>query len=169
MKQQLAGYTFDMLTKQELEEALGHNIDSMLRDMYRGEKLMRMPISKITASAATFTLPAQSGNTAVTGPDQGFIWRIQRVIVASSSLTDVAKYTLYVGSDPTATDATHLIEGFGSTGQNVNAGFRPGNKAEWIFSGEQIYAAITAATAGNSYVMTGIVTEVPAEMIGKIL
>lgn len=171
MKQQLGGIgVLDVLTKSELEDALGHKIDGILRDMYRGVKLMRIPISRVTATVVTFTLPSGIGGTEVPGPEQGHIWRIQRIVVASSSLTDTAKYILYTGSDPTATDLTHVIEqGPTGTGFTVGNAFRPGNKSEWIFPGEQVYAAITGATVGNSYAMTGIVTEVPAEMIGKIL
>jgi len=171
VKQQLGGIgVLDVLTKSELEEALGHKIDNVLRDMYRGEKLMRIPISRMQAAAATLTLPSGIGGTEVPGPEQGYIWRIQRIMVASNSLTDTAKYILYTGSDPTATDPVHVIEqGPGGTGFTVGNAFRPGNKSEWIFPGEGVYAGITGATVSNTYVMTGIVTEVPAEMIGKIL
>lgn len=161
----------DILTKDELKEALGHNLDTLQRDAYRGMKLMRMPIIRTTVSATTGTVAASAGQTPP-GPDQGYIWRIQRVTIASNSLTDTAKYVLYAGSDTTATDAAHLLDainGGATPGQNVNVAFRPGNKSEWLFPGEQIYAALTGATSGNTYTMTGIISEVPAEMIGKIL
>ena len=54
-------------------------------------------------------------------------------------------------------------------GQLVNVAYRPGNKAEWIWPGEFPYASVTSTGAGTTYVLTGMATEVPMEMIGKIL
>lgn len=172
MRQKLEpGGMLDMLTKQELMESLGHHFEGAQISALRGMKLMRMPRTTLTATGATGTIGANPGGN-VPGPAQGYIWRIQRILVASNAITDVAKYTLYAGSDTTATDGGHLIDaivGGATPGQNVNVAFRPGNKSEWLFPGEQIYAALTGMTVNNTYVMTGIIAEVPAEMIGKIL
>lgn len=160
----------DLLTKSELTESLGHHFDELTRERVRGIKVMRMPITRQTASVASFTLGANAEAQAP-GPEQGYIWRITRLMVASGSLADVAKYVLYVGSDTSATDAVHLIDaiiGGATPGQNVNVAFRPGNKSEWVFPGEQVYAGITGATVNTQYTMTGLVVEVPAEMVGKI-
>jgi hypothetical protein len=173
MKQALhPGGALDMLTKPELTEALGHHADSIVREAARGVKVMRMPVIRESAPAAAFTLGANP-EAQGPGPEQGYIWRICRIMVASGTLSDNAQYTLYAGSDPTATDAMHLIDGIvghtGATaGQFVNIAFRPGNKSEWIFPGEQVYAGLTGATVGTTYTLTGIVTEVPAEMVAKI-
>lgn len=171
MRQQLTGGAYiDMLTKPELEEALGHHFDQVTMEAVRGIKMLRIPIVTATAQGASFTLAAAAGSNPP-GPDQGYIWRITRIMVASNVLADTAKYVLYVGSDTSGTGPTHLIDaiiGGATPGQNVNVAFRPGNKAEWMFPGEQVYAGITGATVGNSYVLTGIAVEVPAEMVGKI-
>lgn len=55
------------------------------------------------------------------------------------------------------------------TGQSVNVGWYPGNKAVLIQPGEQIYVQVLASTAQNVYVLSGEVTRIPAEMKGKIL
>jgi hypothetical protein len=160
----------DILTKQELMDSLGHHFDLAVREQYRGVKLFRIPMVVNTAGTAAFTLAAAVGSNPP-GPDQGYIWRLTRIMVASSSLVDVAKYVLYVGSDTTATEQRHLIDaivGGATPGQNVNVAFRPGNKSEWLFPGEQIYAGISGATVGNVYSLTGIAVEVPSEMVGKI-
>lgn len=169
MKQEFGPFgVIDTLTADELHESLGHHFNEAVREQYRGEKLMRMPISRVTAAGAAFTLVSQQGDSPP-GPEQGYIWRIQRLMVASNSLTDAAKYVLYVGSDSTATDSAHLIEGFGGGGQTVNTGFRPGNKSEWIWPGEFVYPTLTGATTNNVYTLTGIVAEVPMEMQGKLI
>lgn len=173
MKQQLVpNGTLDLLTSGELKEALGHHFDQRQRELYRGMKLLRMPITRLTATAATGTIGNPGSGGAPPGPEQGYIWRVQRIMVASGSLVDTAKYVLYSGSDVTATDPAHLMDaiiGGATPGQNVNVAFRPGNKSEWLFPGEQVYATLAGATAQTVYTMTGIVAEVPAEMIGKIL
>jgi hypothetical protein len=263
-------------------------------------KLLRTPIARVTAAGATATL-AQIQAGAPIGPDQGYLWRIHRIVVASASLADVAKYVLYNGSDPTALDQIHLLDtgGFGGggtvtqdiavpnpgtgvnltytlpfaaqilsitgtyqngsagtefpnvqiqdptgaqvaqiplgqinaattiqfyiqgtfaqqgggtnnafmpmpnlgtlpagykvfmavgggtdaitnvhillgvtdtqAGLNVNVAYQPAQRSSWLFPGEQIYAQVNGATAGTVYSMTGIVSEVPAEMVGKFL
>lgn len=160
----------DLLTAGELKDALGHHFDDLSRDRVRGIKLLRIPLVTMQAPTAAFTLFAATGSNPP-GPDQGYVWRITRLMVASGSLADTAKYVLYAGSDPTATLPTHLMDaiiGGATPGQNVNVAFRPGNKSEWLQPGEQVYAALTGATVGTVYVMSGWAVEVPAEMVGKI-
>jgi|SRR5215469_6008080 len=301
MKQQLGGLgVIDTLTARELKEELGHQFDSLMRDMYRGEKLMRTPIIRATATSANVNVSQVPGNVPC-GPDQGYIWRVHRAMVTSNDLTDVARYLLYNGSDPTAFDQIHLLDGitFAATepvtrdiavanpgtgvnftytlpypaqilsisgnyqngsagnefpnvqiqdntgaqiaqiplgqvnaattigfylsqgsfsqasggtnsafvpmpnlgvlpagykvfigvggtdavtgvhillavtntniGQNVNIAYTPSQRSAWLFPGEQLYASVNDATTGYVYSMTGIISEVPAEMIGKFL
>jgi hypothetical protein len=160
----------DVLTSSELKEAMGHAIDPVIRAL-RGEKLMRFPIVYGIAPTASFTLAA-TGGQAQPGPESGYLWRIQAVMVASASITDTAKYVLYGGSDTTQIAPKNLIDaiiGGATPGQNVNVGYRPGNKTVWLWPTEQIYAQITGATVGAVYTMTGIASEVPAEMAGKLV
>ena len=162
--------TLDVITSEELKQAMGHAIDPVMNYL-RGEKLMRIPVVYGTAPAAAFTLAAQASQ-AQPGPESGYLWRIQKVIVASSLIADTAKYVLYYGSDSTQIAQTHLIDvqiGGATPGQNVNVAFRPGNKAEWLFPNEQIYATISGATVGATYTLAGIVSQVPAEMVGKLV
>jgi hypothetical protein len=137
----------------------------------RGEKLMRIPVVYGTAAAAAFTLFAPP-QQAQPGPESGYLWRVQKLIVASTNIADTAKYVLYFGSDPTQITPAHLIDaviGGATPGQNVNVAFRPGNKAEWLFPNEVVYAAITGATVGATYTLAGIASQVPAEMVGKLV
>lgn len=61
------------------------------------------------------------------------------------------------------------IGGAISQGAYVGTGYYPGTDATWLFSGEQIYAQINGATAGNQYVMSGIAVEVASERIGALV
>jgi hypothetical protein len=162
--------TLDVITSQELKDAMGHAIDPVMNYL-RGEKLMRIPVVYGVAPTAAFTLFAQPGQ-AQPGPESGYLWRIQKIMVASSLIADTAKYVLYFGSDPTQINQTHLIDaqiGGATPGQNVNVAFRPGNKAEWLFPNEIVYATLSGATVGATYTISGIASQVPAEMVGKLV
>jgi hypothetical protein len=250
MLQNFGGYNVDMLTAKELRHELQNRYAVEVQERFRGQKLFRLPVTRVTASTGT-TNTGEGPEADPPGPQQGFLWRISRIMVASSSLSDNAKYVVYAGSDSTAIDSAHLLDGqvapvpsvstvvtpavpasataqynnnpqgvlvtvsggtvsqitvngtvtgltsggiyvpaygtiavtysvaptwswaaaIGATviGQNVNLAFRPGNKAEWIFPGEFVYANIQNTTPQNVYTLTGIATEAPMEMMGKLL
>lgn len=165
----------DILTHGELKDAMGHHFDMFLRDRWRTIKLMKLPQLRATATGATLNLSQSQGyadsNGTPCGPEQGFIWMLRRVIVASNTPADAAKYTLYSGSDVTLFDSAHLLEGFatGSAGQGVGVGYYPGAEAAWLFGAEQVYAQLTGTTAGNQYVLSGIAIEVAAERLGALI
>jgi hypothetical protein len=162
--------TLDILTAPELKEALGHAIDPVMRAL-RGEKLMRMPTARITASGSTANLGQIQGDAPL-GPESGYLWRVAHITVTSSAITDTARYVLYVGTDVTDYSQIRLWDaqtGGATPGQNVNVGYNPGSRAMWIFPGEQVYAQILGATSGNSYALAGVAAQVPAEMMGKLI
>lgn len=165
----------DVLTQLELEQSLHRGLDSMIRERYRGVDLIRFPRVTFQATGTTVNLFA-SPNEAPAGPSSGDFWLVRRLIVKSNVLTDTAKYVVYRGSSPSdvanAYGPVNLLDTFtgGATpGLNVNVGFYPGTKSIGLEPGEQIYAALTAATVGNIYVLDGEGIRVPAEMKGKIL
>ena len=164
----------DMLTKGEVSDVIGHHIDQYLRDKYRTIKPMKLPQLRVTATAATQNLGQgnQPGDYGVPcGPESGFIWLLRRVIIASNTAADAAKYVLYSGSDPSNYDYNHILEGFtaGTAGQPVGVGYYPSSEATWLWSGEQIYAQLLGATVGNNYVLSGIAIEVAAEEVAKLI
>ncbi len=54
-------------------------------------------------------------------------------------------------------------------GSPVGVGYYPGTDADWLFSGEQVYAQVQGATVGNQYVMSGIAVEVASERVGALV
>ena len=165
----------DLLTREELDESLNSQLSAAVRMRFLGIDSVRFPRIVTQAAGTTTNLFANPGESPC-GPSSGDVWMLRHLLVASSVLSDTAKYVIYRGSSPT--DATNgygplqLLEGFigGATpGLSVNVGWYPGNKAVLIQPGEQIYAQILTSTAGNTYVLSGEVTRIPAEMKGKIL
>lgn len=150
----------DILTGSELHEAMGHQNDNLIRDWYRGIKVMRIPLVRVTASTTATVITQQPGGQQP-GPDSGNIWRLFRVTISSSGL-DTGAATLYIGSDPANLDASHQVDNTLKIGQ----AYRPDK--EFIFPGEFLF--VNAVTVGgNTYTMTGIAVQAPAEMMGKII
>jgi hypothetical protein len=72
---------------------------------------------------------------------------------------------LYVGSD-TSQNQNTILEG----GEiNLGESYYPANYGAWVFPGEQIYAALSGVTAGNTYTLTGVAIEVAAEEVAKLI
>jgi hypothetical protein len=164
----------DVLTRIELEETMHRELNAAVRARYTGIDSARFSRVYVNATAATVNLFA-SPNEAPAGPEQGDVWLVRRVLVASSVTTDTAKYILFRGSapsDPNAYQLENLLDviiGGATPGQNVNVGFYPSTKSILLQPGEQIYAQILGATAGNIYALSGEAIRVPAEMKGKVL
>lgn len=150
----------DILTGTELHDAMGHQNDALIRDWYRGIKVMRIPLVRVVATGALTTIaPLLPGAQA--GPESGFIWRVFRVTISSSG-ADVGAITLYIGSDPANTDGAHQVD----NSLKVGTAYRPGR--EFVFPDEFLFAtAVTVPT--NTYTLTGVVAQAPAEMAGKII
>ena len=168
MKVDIGGYEFETTTPGELERGLnsafGHHFSHHVRDMYRGVKAMRLPVATATAGGTSLTLPSSGGAEPVAvGPQQGYFWRIGRVTVTSSG-TDTGAVSLYSGSDPTNLGQQFLIDNTLKVGQ----AYYPGTRGLFLWPGEQLYVSLTSV-ANNTYRITGVAIEVPAEMAGKIL
>lgn len=248
----------DLLTREELKGELGHQVDAYVRSKYLGIDAARIPTVNAGGSNGTVNLGSIGPSDGYTGPEQGDVWLLRRVLVASSSFGDNAKYVLFRGStpsDPLAYAVRNLLDGqqwnpsngvttltqpavpatgvavqntssqtygvllaggtftqvfvngvqvgttsdgpyyvpaygaisvtysvaptwtwsatqvavSGTVGQNVNVAYNPGSKSGLLQPGEQIYAQIFNAVAGNVYTLTGDAIRVPAEMKGKVL
>jgi len=106
----------DILTRIEMEEVLHKGLNDAVRARYIGVDSVRFPDVVVTATATTVFLGTGGTMDPPIGPAEGDIWMVRRVIVKSSSLTDVGKYLLYRGSTPsdiaTAYGPRNLLDGF---------------------------------------------------------
>lgn len=100
----------DLLTNDELKSSMGHAVDTQIREMYRGMKVIKLPQIRLAGNGGALDLTGQSMG-AHCGPDSGYIWVLGRIMVASNTLTDSANYILYSGSDPTLFDSFHILDG----------------------------------------------------------
>src|SRR5271165_2112115 len=90
----------DLLTREELEQALDKNVDRELREKVRGLDIMRFPSIFVAAAGASQNISAVGNDQSPCGPGAGDIWMLRRVIVKSNVFTDTAKYILFRGSTP---------------------------------------------------------------------
>jgi hypothetical protein len=165
----------DLLTREELASELSKHADQRIMQELRGLDILRFPRIVIPAAGTTLNLGSVGNNEAPCGPEQGDIWSLSRVIVKSNVFTDTAKYILFRGSTPSdianAYGLLNLLEGFAAAGggQPVGVGYYPSRRSVYLQPGEQIYALVTGATAGNVYQLDGEGVRAPAEMKGKIV
>jgi hypothetical protein len=150
----------DLLTREELEQTMDRQVDRVERERLRG----MVNVGAIGTADPPF------------GPEQGYIWNLRHAIVKSNVFGDTATYTLFRGSTPSDFANSYTwrflldgIVGGATTGQHVNQGYYPGNKAVYVNPGEQIYALVTGGTVGNQYSLDGEAFSAPAEMKGKLM
>jgi hypothetical protein len=169
MKQHIGTYTFDALTREEaradLKAELGTQFTNFTREQLRGIKPVKLPIMGAKATSTVTNIPTTgSSGFAQCGPELGYFWSVRRITVTSDNATDAGTVSMYVGSDTTEFDLIHLVD----RNMRVGTAYYPSNKALLLWPGEQLYFSI-ASTSGNTYRVSGVAVEVPAEMVGKIL
>ena len=98
-----AGEQFETTTPADLKalyERLDARFAEQTRETLRGIKIMRLPTSYAIASGASTQLPAPSGGYGLIGPESGFIWRIQRVTIASNGADSAGFVTVTTPATP---------------------------------------------------------------------
>lgn len=78
---------------------------------------------------------------------------------------DSAVWTPLEGTDVTDTSQIRIVD----APLRINTAYTPGSRALFLSQDEQIYASVTNGIAGATYTLRAIVTEVPTEMISKLL
>jgi hypothetical protein len=111
MLQQIGNGKLDLLTAGELNEALHRHMenreDRLVREIYQGIKVFKLPVIQMEAPSASFTL-ADSGGNVPCGPESGYLWLVRRVLIASSG--GVAG-----GTTQTSNNATAAVTASGGT------------------------------------------------------
>jgi hypothetical protein len=160
-----AGQQFSAVDSDDIRaihERIDRKFAEQTREFLRGIKLMRLPVSYVTAVGASTVIPGTSGGYGLIGPESGFIWRVQRITIASSA-ADVGAASLYVTSDETQ-QQKNLID----NNLKIGTAYYPPSNGLFLMPGEGLQVVATTV-ATNVYTMTGQVFSVPAEMVGKLV
>lgn len=159
MKQQLGGLgVVDLLTakemKETLDDSLGSRLDNLVRDLFRADKFMRVPL--VTGTPAGSALSIDS----TVGPRQGYAWDISMLGMAGLS----------TGTTP---DIVNMLFNGGPqlpfwqfNGNNFAYTFSRGQMV--MLPGETISlrSVGTLAATGTITLYGAIRTEMPAEKLG---
>lgn len=153
-----AGAEVETATPHEIGKMLDGNQQSWFAEMARGVKFFRFTITGTVASGALVLDDNQRP-----GPEQGFIWAVQRFACDGFTADDTGIINLY--RDP-ATSNQFL-------GQ-LTAGapmYHPGQLGVIVKGGEFLTAtgATLEATDGTPIIITGEALEVPEFMAWKLL
>lgn len=148
----------ELVTPNELDKALQSHQDALVSAFLRGIKHMKLPRLRGEASAGVLTLgetPPQSG------PASGFAWSIRRLAVtglASGVTPDVVAFY----RNGTTTDLLWQLDG--------NKPVEKFGHGQIVLNGGDILVCANVGTFAATGVITvsGEVSEVPEEMLGKI-
>lgn len=149
-----AGAEIDMLTKGELDDSNKHQHDAFFRELAHGKKYLRLGAVIGTPAAGALTMPAGSG------PNQGFVWAIQRLTVGGLAAND------QLGVYRNTTDVWNLL---GVMGAGTASTFHVGGKGLILLGGESLIFSGTGLAAAAAVTVNGELIEAPATEIWKIL
>jgi hypothetical protein len=156
-----ANAEIDVLSKDELEDSLKGYFAAREAARLRGIKhLSRIPVLSGTIASNAILLPA-SGDPTQCGPHQGYAWSVRRLTI--DGLTTAADVVAIYRSSK---DAVNRVAQF--TGAAPVVTF---NKGAFVLQpGDTIACAnVGNLTTTGVLTVTGEATEVPAELLGKLV
>ena len=146
-----AGGYLDILTKDELKESLGHDINQEIRELYKGVDYLSFTGSA-GGAVGSFTIPY--------APEAGYCWSLKLVSVQLAGISSVA---YYIGTNPIGGAAIGVTTSSGGPNNDYPITFT--SNVVVLKDGQQITVA-TNTTAINYYHMR--VKQVPTVMQGKL-
>lgn len=152
------GVELDLLTKDELDASLRSHGDALIAGAVRGIGYKRLPQISGAAAGGVLLLGA---DVPVVGPPAGMAWSLRRVYISG----------LTAGATP---DVVALYRN-GTAGQPVwqISGASPQEtfgrlEAVWLGGETIVVASVGTFAATGTITVSGELTEVPAEMLGKL-
>lgn len=162
MEQPLSvGSTLDVLTKRELRESLDDHAQHLVMNFARGVKFLRFGPWSATIASNAFSF--DGSQTSGTGPREGFVWTIKRLVVtglATGTTPDIVNF--YRGAPTGAVPLWQL------NGNSFAATFGKGDLL--LLPGEYLsFKNVGSTTATGNVSIAGDVLECAAEEIIKII
>lgn len=152
----------DVLTRIELEESLHKGLDTAIRSKYLGIDSARFPVTNLQGNGGTLNLGAIGASDGYIGPEQGDVWLVRRINVASSVFTDTAKYILFRGStpsDPASYTSRYLLDGMVTIpgASTMSAPAVPASTVAAQNTTNQTYTVVVSGGTATSTSVNGIV------------
>lgn len=156
------GQEWDIVSPKEMTDALEQHkrgiLDHLVREGIRGIKQLKAK-GKVTDNAAA------NVSGVVNGPQPGYAWMLRRFTTFEPSTTpgSIANTFLSYSADGTARNDNVIISGAGPGFWSFSQGvivINAGDDLVWTFLG---------TNTGKTFYMNAEITEVPAEMLAKLL
>lgn len=141
--------TFDTLNKEELSSVLWDHEQHIVMSRLAGLKVIRFPPVTATGNGGVLALGQAYNSGPGIGPEQGFIWKVERITVASTNLNDPATWAIYQGSDLTI-NPLHLIDGQVTTVAPTQAITTPSVPASTIVTQNPNNTAVSMTVTGGA-------------------
>jgi hypothetical protein len=133
------------------------------KDLMRGRKWMRLPLLQGTVTAAGIAIGEANGQEV--GPEEGFAWRVGRLLLAGLTSGSTDLVNLYRSSTLQQGGLLWQFNG-------VNFGYTFGKGQMTLMPGDRLQLANPATIttpAGTQITLSGELISIPAEMIARIL
>jgi hypothetical protein len=144
-----AGGMLDLLTKDELDMAMGHNFDAAIRDIYRGIDYMTFTGYNPSSANGPFTIPYT--------PDSGYCWSVK---ILGFTLSATGNYGVFMGANTALAPVAIGTAGF------QNTGVVTWSANQLVMKDQQSLTILGTAANVQNFILT--VKQVPVEMQGKL-
>lgn len=152
--------SFETVTPAEHQNITAKLLWEVQRDRYRGVKFLSLPQLQGTAAAGALAL---GYGTQRTGPGQGFVWSITKLVVSGLTAGATPDVVNFFVNHETAAVPWWQLNG-NSFGETFGRGQMMMNPGDFLLC----YSLGTFAATGQITV-GGQVLEVPAEQAGKLI
>lgn len=156
------GQEWDIVSPKELTDALDQHkrgiLDHLIKEGIRGIKQIK-PKGKLTDNAAGLVTGF------IEGPLPGYVWMLRRFCTWEPS---TAPGTIANGALSTSSDNTFRNDNVVMVG-SIPSMWSFSQGVATVFAGDNLVLQFTGTNSGKTYYLSAEATEVPAEMLGKLL
>jgi hypothetical protein len=151
MKQNIrAGGAIDLLTKQELSEAMGHQFDQAIRDFYRGVDYLSF--TGTGNGTGQFTLPDS--------PQAGYVWSVKLI---SAQLSASGQLSMYLSEN---TQSPPIASIFSATNGTLFESIATWSSEQLVIKDGRVITLFCSTANILNWQLR--VKQVPAEMQAKL-
>lgn len=155
-----AGAEIDLLTKEEMSDALRNWSEEFLR----GRRYRKVNGTGTVTAAGDVSIGGPDTGSEM-GPDEGMVWSVKRLVI--SGLADGKHVTLWVNE----TSASTLVEPgiIGSTADPTRTpSLRWGSNQLVLQAGERLLVTGSSLAAGGTVTVTGQALEAPSALVAYL-
>jgi hypothetical protein len=155
-----AGGLLDVVTRHEMEDALGRHLRSWVAETARGGRFTRFSAAGTVASSA-ISIGGSAGGIEGLGPAPGFVWDVRRLHITGLATADIATVSIN-DSGPTSIVGTTT-----DLPSSANRSFL-WNRHVVLYPGDNLLVVGSGLAATGSITVSGQVLELPVGLAWKL-